>query len=56
MQVKLCVKRGYQRLRGDMTLFFTGIIGQVMVSLREIISDIMSQEHSLFTLAIEAVR
>jgi hypothetical protein len=34
MQVKLCVTRGYQRLRGDMTLFLTGLFGQVMVSLR----------------------
>jgi hypothetical protein len=35
MQVKLCMKRGFQRLRGDMTLFFTGIIGQVMVRRQE---------------------
>ncbi|ESZ90150.1 BcatrD protein [Sclerotinia borealis F-4128] len=33
MQIKLCVERGFQRLRGDMTLLLTGLIGQTAMSL-----------------------
>ncbi|QSZ36093.1 hypothetical protein DSL72_007218 [Monilinia vaccinii-corymbosi] len=33
MQIRLCVERGFQRLRGDMTLLFTGLIGQIMMAL-----------------------
>ncbi|TVY46155.1 ZEB2-regulated ABC transporter [Lachnellula occidentalis] len=33
MQVKLCTKRGFQRLRGDATLFFTGLFGQTALAL-----------------------
>ena len=33
MQVKLCTKRGFQRLRGDASLFFTGIFGQTALAL-----------------------
>lgn len=29
MQIKLCVERGFQRLRGDMTIFLTGLIGML---------------------------
>ena len=32
-QIQLCVNRGYQRLRGDMSLFFTGLLGQVIMAL-----------------------
>lgn len=33
MQVKLCVQRGYQRLRGDMALLITGIIFNSVMAL-----------------------
>ncbi|KAL8834803.1 MAG: hypothetical protein Q9170_003599, partial [Blastenia crenularia] len=33
MQVKLCVRRGYQRLRGDMALLITGIIFNSVMAL-----------------------
>ena len=33
MQVKLCVKRGYQRLRGDLALLITGIIFNSVMAL-----------------------
>jgi ATP-binding cassette subfamily G (WHITE) protein 2 (PDR) len=33
MQIKLCTRRGFQRLRGDMSLFFTGLIGQTALAL-----------------------
>ncbi|KAK9368335.1 ABC-2 type transporter-domain-containing protein [Lipomyces kononenkoae] len=33
MQIKLCVWRGFQRLRGDLTLFFTTIISNIIMAL-----------------------
>ncbi|TGO54860.1 hypothetical protein BCON_0101g00320 [Botryotinia convoluta] len=33
MQIKLCVERGFQRLRGDMSLLLTGLIGQSVMAL-----------------------
>jgi ATP-binding cassette, subfamily G (WHITE), member 2, PDR len=33
MQVKLCVRRGFQRLRGDLSLFFTAMIGNTVMAL-----------------------
>ncbi|KAK9244771.1 ABC-2 type transporter-domain-containing protein [Lipomyces tetrasporus] len=33
MQIKLCVMRGFQRLNGDLTLFFTTIISNVIMAL-----------------------
>ena len=33
MQVKLCTRRGFQRLRGDMSLLITGLFGQSGVAL-----------------------
>ncbi|EDN99553.1 hypothetical protein SS1G_02407 [Sclerotinia sclerotiorum 1980 UF-70] len=33
MQIKLCVERGFQRVRGDMTILLSGLIGQVMMAL-----------------------
>lgn len=33
MQVKLCVQRGYQRLRGDMALLITGIVFNSIMAL-----------------------
>lgn len=33
MQVKMCVTRGFQRLRGDMTLLFGGIFGNTVLAL-----------------------
>jgi ATP-binding cassette subfamily G (WHITE) protein 2 (PDR) len=33
MQVKLCTRRGFQRLQGDMSLFFTGLFGQSALAL-----------------------
>lgn len=33
MQIKLCIKRGYQRTAGDLSLFLTGLLGQVMMAL-----------------------
>jgi ATP-binding cassette subfamily G (WHITE) protein 2 (PDR) len=33
MQIKLCLERGFQRLRGDMTLFLSGVIGQSVMAL-----------------------
>jgi ATP-binding cassette subfamily G (WHITE) protein 2 (PDR) len=33
MQIKLCVKRSFQRLRGDASLFFTGLFGQAALAL-----------------------
>lgn len=33
MQVKLCVKRGFQRLRGDISLALSGIIGNTIIAL-----------------------
>ncbi|KAK9464577.1 ABC-2 type transporter-domain-containing protein [Lipomyces arxii] len=33
MQIKLCIMRGFQRLRGDLTLFFTTIISNVILAL-----------------------
>ncbi|TVY20600.1 ABC transporter CDR4 [Lachnellula arida] len=33
MQIKLCTKRGFQRLRGDATLFFTSLFGQTALAL-----------------------
>jgi ATP-binding cassette, subfamily G (WHITE), member 2, PDR len=33
MQVKLCVRRGFQRLGGDKSLLITGIIGNTVMAL-----------------------
>lgn len=33
MQVKLCVERGFQRLKGDMSLLLTSMIGNSMMAL-----------------------
>ncbi|KAF8904005.1 ABC-2 type transporter-domain-containing protein [Mucidula mucida] len=33
MQVRLCLTRGFQRLRGDMTLFFTALFGNFVMAL-----------------------
>jgi ATP-binding cassette subfamily G (WHITE) protein 2 (PDR) len=33
MQIDLCVRRGYQRLRGDMTVLITGIIFNSIMAL-----------------------
>jgi ATP-binding cassette subfamily G (WHITE) protein 2 (PDR) len=33
MQIKLCLERGFQRLRGDMTIFLSGVIGQSVMAL-----------------------
>ena len=33
MQIKLCVRRGYQRLRGDMALLITGIVFNAIMAL-----------------------
>lgn len=33
MQIKLCTKRGFQRLRGDASLFFTSLFGQTALAL-----------------------
>jgi ATP-binding cassette, subfamily G (WHITE), member 2, PDR len=33
MQVKLCVRRGFQRLRGDVSLLLTGMIGNTVMAL-----------------------
>ncbi|KIY64375.1 AtrD, ABC-transporter [Cylindrobasidium torrendii FP15055 ss-10] len=33
MQVKLCLSRGFQRLLGDMSLFFTGLFGNFIMAL-----------------------
>ncbi|KAF9064956.1 putative ABC multidrug transporter [Rhodocollybia butyracea] len=38
MQIKLCLRRGFQRLQGDMSLFFTATLGNFFFSL--IISSI----------------
>ena len=33
MQVKLCIGRGFQRVRGDMSLVFTNIFGNAIMAL-----------------------
>ncbi|KAF9028125.1 putative ABC transporter [Hymenopellis radicata] len=33
MQVRLCISRGFQRLQGDMTLFFTALFGNFIMAL-----------------------
>lgn len=33
MQVKLCVSRGFQRLRGDMSIMLSGMIGNTIMAL-----------------------
>lgn len=33
MQIKLCVGRGFQRLRGDMSILLTGVIGNSAMAL-----------------------
>lgn len=33
MQVRLCLSRGFQRLFGDMSLFFTGLFGNFIMAL-----------------------
>lgn len=33
MQVRLCMRRGFQRLQGDLSLFFTGLIGNSVMAL-----------------------
>lgn len=33
MQIRLCVGRGFQRLRGDMTLALSGAIGNFIMAL-----------------------
>jgi ATP-binding cassette subfamily G (WHITE) protein 2 (PDR) len=33
MQVKLCIRRGFQRLSGDKSLLLTGIIGNTLMAL-----------------------
>ncbi|KAK9235227.1 ABC-2 type transporter-domain-containing protein [Lipomyces kononenkoae] len=33
MQIRLCIMRGFQRLQGDLTLFFTTIISNVIMAL-----------------------
>ena len=33
MQVRLCMTRGFQRLRGDMTFFLVTVFGNLVVSL-----------------------
>lgn len=32
MQVKLCVSRGFQRLRGDMSIMLSGVIGNTLLA------------------------
>src|SRR5438067_1312245 len=33
MQIKLCMHRGFARLRGDLSLFFTSILGNTIMAL-----------------------
>ena len=33
MQIRLCLKRGFQRLRGDMSLFLSNVIGNFIMGL-----------------------
>lgn len=33
MQIRLCIQRGFQRLRGDMSLALSGIIGNTIMAL-----------------------
>jgi hypothetical protein len=33
MQISLCIQRGFQRLRGDMSFFFATIFGNLLISL-----------------------
>ena len=33
MQIRLCLNRGFQRLRGDMTIFLTNLIGNTGMAL-----------------------
>ena len=57
MQIKLCVRRGYQRLRGDMALLVTGVmfnsimalvIGSVFYNLPNDTSSLYSRGALLF--------
>lgn len=57
MQIKLCVRRGYQRLRGDMALVVTGVmfnsimalvIGSVFYNLPNDTSSLYSRGALLF--------
>lgn len=33
MQIRLCISRGFQRLAGDMSLFFTSVLGNFCLAL-----------------------
>ena len=33
MQIKLCIDRGFERLKGDMSIFLSGLIGQAVMGL-----------------------
>jgi hypothetical protein len=33
MQIQLCIRRGFQRLAGDMSLFLTSVLGQSAMAL-----------------------
>jgi ATP-binding cassette subfamily G (WHITE) protein 2 (PDR) len=51
MQIKLCTRRGFQRLRGDMSLLFTGLFGQTALSLiiSSVFYNLQNDTASLFS-------
>ncbi|KAI9650739.1 Multidrug resistance protein [Ciborinia camelliae] len=51
MQIKLCMERGFQRVRGDMTLLLTGLIGQSVISLiiASVFYNLSNDTNSLFS-------
>lgn len=54
MQVKLCVSRGFQRLRGDMSIMLSGMIGNTILALiiGSIFYDLPSDTGSFFSRSV----
>ncbi|KAG9231760.1 putative ABC transporter CDR4 [Amylocarpus encephaloides] len=50
-QVKLCTKRSFQRLRGDATLFFSGLFGQAALALiiSSVFYNLQNQTSTLYS-------
>lgn len=54
MQVKLCVSRGFQRLRGDMSIMLSGMIGNTILALiiGSIFYDLPTDTGSFFSRSV----
>lgn len=51
MQIKLCVDRGFQRVRGDMTLLFSGMFanGKMALDVGSVFSNLPNNTTALYS-------